>query len=184
MNAQISKTRWLVGITLLGTTLVFGLYGVVINAREGEPKLFEPDAVYIEECGACHLAYPPGLLPPESWQKMMGDLKDHFEESAELDEETADYIANYLDRLALRPGNPSRMNQMLRNMPDNPPLRITEFPSFLDMHAEIARQLGVEKLDEGFLSPCADCHRQAGSGLFDKELLHPGYGPKTWGSNG
>ena len=75
------------------------------------------------------------------------------------------------------------MSQMLRNMPDDPPLRITEFPSFITAHDEIPKQLQVEKLAEGFLSPCEDCHREAASGIFDKDLLHPGYGPKVWGND-
>ncbi len=180
MNADMNKTRWSIGSVLLGAALVFGLYGIVINASEGEDELFETDAVYIDECGACHLAYPPGLLPVQSWQGIMSGLEDHFGESAETDEETATHIANYLERVALQKGKPSPMSQMLRNMPDDPPLRITEFPAFITAHAEIPIQLQVEKLDEGFLSPCADCHRQAASGRFDKELLHPGYGPKVW----
>ncbi len=180
MNADMNKTRWSIGSVLLGAVLVFGLYGIIINASEGEDELFETDAVYIDECGACHLAYPPGLLPVQSWQGIMSGLEDHFGESAETDEETATHIANYLERVALQKGKPSPMSQMLRNMPDDPPLRITEFPAFITAHAEIPIQLQVEKLDEGFLSPCADCHRQAASGRFDKELLHPGYGPKVW----
>lgn len=180
MNADMNKTRWSIGSVLLGAVLVFGLYGIVINASEGEDELFETDALYIDECGACHLAYPPGLLPVQSWQGIMSGLEDHFGESAETDEETATHIANYLERVALQKGKPSPMSQMLRNMPDDPPLRITEFPAFITAHAEIPIQLQVEKLDEGFLSPCADCHRQAASGRFDKELLHPGYGPKVW----
>jgi len=180
MNADMNNMRWSIGSVLLGAVLVFGLYGIVINASEGEDELFETDALYIDECGACHLAYPPGLLPVQSWQGIMSGLEDHFGESAETDEETATHIADYLERVALQKGKPSPMSQMLRNMPDDPPLRITEFPAFITAHAEIPIQLQVEKLDEGFLSPCADCHRQAASGRFDKELLHPGYGPKVW----
>ncbi len=180
MNADMSNTRWAIGSVLLGAVLVFGLYGIVINATESERELFEQDAVYIEECGACHLAYPPGLLPVQSWQGIMLGLEDHFGESAETDAETAAHIANYLERVALQKGKPSPMSQMLRNMPDDPPLRITEFPAFITAHDEIPKQLQVEKLAEGFLSPCADCHREAASGIFDKDRLHPGYGPKVW----
>ena len=66
-------------------------------------------------------------------------------------------------------------------MPKDPPLRITELPAFVAEHDDIRKQLQLDELAVGFLSPCADCHRQAASGLFDKELLHPGYGPKVWG---
>ncbi len=27
------------------------------------------NALYLEECGACHFAYQPGLLPSRSWKK-------------------------------------------------------------------------------------------------------------------
>ncbi len=40
---------------------------------------------YKQECGSCHLAYPPGLLPASSWQRLMGDLPHHFGTDASLD---------------------------------------------------------------------------------------------------
>ena len=183
MNARMDKTRWSIGTLVLGLVLLFGIQGVVVNAWEGGDQQYVKDAVYIEECGACHLAYPPGLLPVASWEGLMEDLADHFGESAELDQETADHITQYAVQEALRPGKPTTMSQMLRNMPDDPPLRITEFPSFISAHAVIGEQLQMDEFAEGFLSPCADCHRQAADALFDKELLHPGYGPQTWSRN-
>ena len=41
--------------------------------------------VYKEECGSCHMAYPPGLLPARSWTKVMSGLDNHFGDNAELD---------------------------------------------------------------------------------------------------
>ncbi len=177
----MSKTRWSIGSALLGAVLVFGLYGIVIGASEN--ARYEQDAVYIEECGACHLAYPPGLLPVQSWQGIMSGLEDHFGESAETDADTASYVSNYLERVALKKGEPSPVSKMLRNMPDDPPLRITELPAFITAHDEIPKQLQVEKLPVGFLSPCADCHREAADGIFDKDRLHPGYGPPVWAND-
>ena len=78
MHTDMSSTRWSIGAALLGAVLVFGFYGIVINATEGDRELFEQDALYIEECGACHLAYPPGLLPVQSWRGIMSDLEDHL----------------------------------------------------------------------------------------------------------
>ena len=73
------------------------------------------------------------------------------------------------------------MSEMLRNLPQNPPLRMTEFPAFLAAHEIIGEQLEMESFPEGFLSPCADCHRQAADGIFEKDRMHPGYGPSNWG---
>jgi hypothetical protein len=176
-------TRWqrLSGATLLGGILLFGVAGVVTNVLAGEFR-YITDTVYSEECGACHLAYPPPLLPEDAWTAIMAGLEDHFGESAELDEETADHILGYLHTHALGKGEPSTMSKMMRNLPDELPLRITEYPAFIDAHALVKEQLGIDTFDEGFLSPCADCHRQASAAIFDKELLHPGYGPASaWG---
>ena len=170
----------MLGTVLLGAALLFGVYGVIVHAAQGEPR-YVRDSTYVEECGACHLAYPPGLLPEQSWNGVMAGLEDHFGENAELDSETATYLRAYLIQYALRPGQPSRISKFLRNMPEKPPLRITELPGFVSAHAEVPEQLEIKELEEGFLSPCADCHRTAASNIFDKELLHPGYGPSIWG---
>ena len=172
--------RW-IGGTLLGAILLFGLAGIVTNVLAGEFRYITDD-VYVEECGACHLAYPPPLLPEEAWTAVMAGLEDHFGESAELDPQATDHILAYLQAHALGKGEPSKMSKMMRNLPEQLPLRITEYPAFIDAHALVKEQLGIDSFDEGFLSPCADCHRQASAAIFDKELLHPGYGPSSaWG---
>jgi len=51
---------------------------------------------YQHECGACHLAYPPGLLPAASWQRLMANLPRHFGTDASLDAATGPAIANWL----------------------------------------------------------------------------------------
>jgi hypothetical protein len=169
------------GSVLLGAVLTFGAYGVVVNALEGEPTLYEQNDLYLEECGACHLAYAPDLLPVASWQAIMADLDNHFGDNAELDVETGREISSYLELNGLTRGRPSRMSRLLRNLPEPPPLRITELPAFVNMHYMIPQQLDVAELAEGFLSPCEDCHREAALGIYDRDRLHPGYGPDVWG---
>ncbi len=51
---------------------------------------------YQHECGACHLAYPPGLLPAASWQRLMANLPRHFGTDASLDAVAGPAIANWL----------------------------------------------------------------------------------------
>ena len=177
----MSRSQRAIGTVLLGAVLCYGFYGVVIYALEGEAALFTTDEVYTEECGACHLAYAPDLLPVESWQGIMANLEDHFGDNSELDSETAAHISSYLEAHGLSRGRVSRMSRLLRGLPSPPPLRITELPAFVNMHYTIPIQLEVIELDEGFLSPCADCHREAALGIYDKDRLHPGYGPGVWG---
>ena len=169
------------GTISLTAILAFGVYGVVVNVYAGQSPGYVSDEVYDEECGACHLAYPPGLLPASSWDKVMAGLADHFGDNAELDPDTTKHLADYLQKEALRPGKPTVMNEMLRNLPADTPIRITELPAFLAAHEPVAEQMEMATWPEGFLSPCADCHRQAADARFEKELMHPGYGPSNWG---
>ena len=53
---------------------------------------------YLKECGACHLAYQPQLLPKRSWEKIMSTLDKHFGDSATLDEATRTEILDYIVR--------------------------------------------------------------------------------------
>lgn len=170
-----------IGRLMLGSVLIFGFYGVLVNAIEGGPARYQQDAVYMDECGACHLAYAPDLLPVESWKLVLAGLEDHFGESAEVDPATLAHLSSYLEDQGLSRGKPSPMSRLLRGLPAEPPIRITELPSFVNLHYLVARQLELSELSEGFLSPCADCHRDAELGIYDKELLHPGYGPGVWG---
>src|SRR5690606_22270882 len=85
--------------------------------------------LYQAECGTCHFPYPPGLLPARSWDRLMGNLSDHFGESAELAPETLKTLTDYLvanagDRVRTR-----RSLKLTRSIPpDEAPLRISEVP--------------------------------------------------------
>lgn len=194
MNTNPNRVRWLIGTTMLGSILLFGLGGISIAAKEashtdhyedheidendhGPQASFEQDAVYIEECGACHLAYPPGLLPAESWRATMAELADHFGENAELDDDVASHIANYLERNTPHKGQRSEMRKMLRNLPDIPPTRITQLPYFVHEHDEIPRRVLEDNPELGAMSQCASCHKDAERGIFDEDRVYiPGFG--------
>ena len=53
-------------------------------------------AAYKENCGGCHFAYQPALLPSGSWGRILESRGDHFGESIELSPSQAEEIAAYL----------------------------------------------------------------------------------------
>ena len=71
------------------------------------------DPTYREECGACHMAYPPVLLPAASWDRIMSGLDDHFGDNAELDARTREQLLGYLSTTA-REGDGSWAAHKLR----------------------------------------------------------------------
>jgi cytochrome c553 len=53
-------------------------------------------AQYEAECGSCHMAYAPGMLPARSWTKMLAGLDAHFGQNAELDAATVRTLSAWL----------------------------------------------------------------------------------------
>lgn len=53
-----------------------------------------------EECGSCHIAFPPQLLTADNWQRLMGGLDKHFGVNAALDAQSGRDIAAFLQRYA------------------------------------------------------------------------------------
>lgn len=47
------------------------------------------NSVYRDECGGCHVPYPPQLLPKASWQAIVAGLDKHFDSDASLDDKTS-----------------------------------------------------------------------------------------------
>lgn len=71
------------------------LLGSQAMAEDGSlPTLSDPAT--LKECGACHIAFQPQLLPMRCWQAIMGHLDSHFGEDVSLPETTRGAIERYL----------------------------------------------------------------------------------------
>lgn len=136
------------------------------------------NAMYKEECGSCHFTYQPGLLPARSWQKMMGDLENHFDENAELDKETQVILTKYLVGNAADDADYKRSKRIMNSLSKNDtPLRITETPYFIRKHDEIPKRLVQDNPKLGSFSKCAVCHVNAEKGSYEEdEVRIPGVG--------
>ncbi|MFA6015009.1 MAG: diheme cytochrome c [Gallionellaceae bacterium] len=177
-------------IKFASVTLLLGLLGVstVAIAENDSYKLFEAivtplrqkeiapvnNKQYKEECGSCHFAYPPGLLPTKSWEKLLTQqgLSDHFGENAELDSDTLqeiyDYaIANAADKSYFKRSR--KITQATAN--GEAPLRITEVRYIKRKHHEIPAKMIKENKDVKSLSYCDACHTQAAKGVFDGDTV-------------
>ena len=65
-------------------------------AHADSPQRVTPLPKYQQECVACHVAYPPGMLPAGSWKRIMGSLDKHFGTDASLDEASVREISGWL----------------------------------------------------------------------------------------
>lgn len=95
------------------------------------------------ECGSCHIAYPPQLLPAQSWQRLVAGLDRHFGTDAAVEPAVAAEIASFLQAHAgRRPADG---------------LRITETRWFQREHRKVSAKNPAS---------CESCHTTAAEGDF------------------
>lgn len=113
------------------------------------------------ECGSCHVAYPPSLLPADSWRALMSSLDQHFGVDASVDTKSAVEIGAFLVKHAGK----------ARGVTAKPILRITATPWFKHEHDEVNAALWQHALVKTPAN-CAACHRAAEQGNFSERGIH------------
>lgn len=129
---------------------------------------------YKDECGACHLAYPPGLLPTQSWEKLLTEdaLSDHFGDDASLDSDTLKEIRDYaLENAADKSWYKRSRKIALATAQGETPLRITEVRYIKRKHHDIPEKMIKGNKDVKSLSHCNKCHTKANEGTFDSDTV-------------
>jgi len=136
------------------------------------------DPVYIEECNSCHMAYPPGLLPIRSWNKVMLNLENHFGDNAELDPKTQRIITRYLLTNSADISDYQRSKKISKSISFNDvPVRMSETPYFKQEHDEIPARFVTGNPKVNSFSQCDACHAKAEQGSFNEHDVNiPGYG--------
>ncbi len=114
---------------------------------------------YVQECGACHTPYAPGLLPAASWQRLMSTLPRHFGTDASTDAATQSTLSTWLQQNA---GTGKRGRE------EPPEDRITRAAWFSREHREFNASTWKRP---AIKSPanCSACHTQAAQGRFSEQ---------------
>ncbi|MGL6111201.1 MAG: diheme cytochrome c [Rubrivivax sp.] len=148
--------------TICGLLASFGLVSAAL-AEEGQRVARVPLLpAYRQECAACHLAYPPGLLPAASWQRLMNNLPRHFGTDASLDPATVKEISSWL---AANAGTGKRVGT------EPPPQdRISLSRWFVRKHDEVAAATWHLPAVKSATN-CTACHAQAEQGDFNEHSV-------------
>lgn len=146
--------------------------GVAPARADGRPMLpADMPRAYTQECASCHTAYPPGMLPARSWQRLMGGLDAHYGSDASLDPATVAELSRWLQVHA---------GSYKRTGAEPPPQdRITRSAWFERKH----RQLDAAAWTHASVrsaANCAACHPGADRGRYDDDELRlpPGIGAR------
>ncbi|AMO98991.1 DHC, diheme cytochrome c [Collimonas arenae] len=116
---------------------------------------------YQQECAACHVAYPPGMLPAASWQRLLNNLPHHYGTDASLDPATVKQLATWLTNYA---GTYTRANET------PPEDRITRSPWFIRQHDEVSAATWKLPAVKSAAN-CIACHTQSDKGDFNERHI-------------
>jgi len=140
------------------------------RAQAGGGHFFPPvsDPLVREECGSCHLAFSPSMLPANSWKRMMGDLSNHFGADASVAPAAAEKITRYLTENAADSAGQRYGGKLTRGVSlQNPPLRITELPRWVREHREVSANEWKSR-DVKTKANCVACHADAERGYYEE----------------
>jgi cytochrome b len=167
----LRRPRWRAALASWAIVIGVGALTLVLLGRlppKGIPATAD-NAAYARECGACHSAYHPSLLPAASWQAVMRTLDNHFGEDASLPAPVLAEIAGFLATHAAEAWD-TEIGIRYRAVTASESRRITTGPAWLRKHARLPDALFARKT-VGNKSNCAACHRDAASGRFDDQKI-------------
>lgn len=140
---------------------------LLAGAAEADRVAISALPAYHAECAACHMAYPPGMLPAASWQRLMHSLPKHFGSDASVDAATLKQLSEHLA------ANASTFKKVARDPSPPPEDRISRAPWFVREHDEVDPAVWKRRA-VGSASNCAACHVNAAQGSFsEREIRIP-----------
>jgi hypothetical protein len=142
----------------LGGVMLLGLCHAAMAGGDARPATTVAMPKYTQECAACHVAYPPGLLPAPSWQRLMNTLPEHFGTDASLDPATTQALSTWLTANA---GTYKRVSEQ------PPQDRITRSAWFVRKHDEVGAEVWKRPTVKS-PSNCVACHGRAEQGDFNE----------------
>ena len=156
-----TSKRWIFDSVVWSVSLLFA-FGLLLDSAMADSSRFsDGNATWKAECGSCHLAYPPNLLPAPAWRRMLAGLDRHFGTDASVDARTAAEIGAFLE------GNAAAGRKRGQ---DSGTLRISETPWFARKHDEVAASTWNSPRVRTAAN-CSACHAGAERGDFDEHAV-------------
>lgn len=149
---------------LIRSILLMAFVGVIHSALADtpiQPRTSLPS--YKQECATCHMAYPAGFLPAQSWKQMMSTLPKHYGVDASIDDTAL--LKEISGWLQTNGGTYKRAREI------TPSNRMTDSAWFARKHREVAPDVWKRAAIKS-ASNCIACHSGAEHGDFNERAIH------------
>lgn len=130
-----------------------------------EFSLQKPYALYKKECGSCHIAYAPYLLPQKAWVNLMNDLENHFGDDASLEEAEFQSIFAFLEAHSMQKYNTQFKANLAKENDDE--IAISKYKFYEKAHQNLPNVLFNDERIKSRAN-CEACHKRAELGFFGK----------------
>lgn len=167
----IQKVIFSFFLLFLFALFLYLLYPKNILLRPSAQDFFTQDSnkiafkEYKQECGSCHIAYAPFLLPKSAWDSMMSDLENHFGDDASLEEETHARIAVFLEKYAN-----DVLDTKFTQQKESKEIAISQTPYWEVAHRKLNPKIFKTEAIKSKAN-CQTCHKDAESGIFAKNAV-------------
>ena len=122
------------------------------------------DAEFAEQCGSCHLAFPPSLAPAATWDRIMADPAHHFGTDMGLPADMVAHLRAFLDANSAEHWD-TLPAHLLRTPAADGSRRISDAPGWRRAHRRIPASVFAAKPIYR-RSSCEACHADAATGGF------------------
>lgn len=159
-------------LVFLFVLLVYLLFPNNALLRSSMRNIFAQESLreYTKECGSCHIAYAPYLLPKSAWDSMMSDLENHFGEDASLEKESHARISAFLNQYSSDFVKTKISSKIAKESYQNI-LSITKYPYWEAAHQDINPAIFKTQAIKSRAN-CQTCHKDAELGIFAKGAIH------------
>lgn len=189
-GTPVARPQWAVAVLML--VLMAGLGGwwffyalhAPLEQQLGRPQgsIQSPDVAFVgtpladnalwrDECGSCHIAFHPSLLPARSWTRLMAEQQKHFGADLALDAPTSATLLAFMQANSADEKKTEAAFKIGNSIsPDITPLRITETPYWVKKHREITDAQWTQPQVKSKAN-CAACHQDAEAGTFEDAAM-------------
>jgi hypothetical protein len=136
--------------------------------KEGKELQKVVNEAYKKNCGTCHFAYQPGLLPARSWGKILDEPGGHPGGMLTIEKNAKREIKNYLVDNSAEKSSGKRSRKILASIGNSTPTKISETPYIKEKHRKIKQEIFMQK-SIGSRGNCSACHKSAEKGIYDDD---------------
>ncbi|MBN2895107.1 MAG: cytochrome b/b6 domain-containing protein [Campylobacterales bacterium] len=169
MYGRIASYLFII-LSVIAFYYIVSTYDNLITRSKFPPvSLEEVHRVYATDCGTCHKPYPAYLFPQKSWERLMNDLHEHFNEritEQNISIPARASIQQYLFEHSAEHSTREAAVKMLASIGDAAPISSSKVLYWRETHAQIDPSV-YKRPSIKSRANCAACHIDFEFGVLD-----------------